>query len=66
MMRAVYKLLLVLAGAAFVIGILIRLLGAGDFMGQPPLTLWRFSVSCVVFAIALLLMDIRDLTAAKS
>jgi len=58
-MRYIYLLLILLAGVAFVLG------GIEKVWGTPenwftPLTLWRFSIGALAFAIVFVLLDIRD------
>ena len=62
-MRYIYLLLVLLAGVAFALGCIEK------FWGQPdgwfsPLTLWRFAIGALAFAIVFVLLDIRDHIAA--
>jgi hypothetical protein len=52
-MRVLSFALAVIAGAVFVLGIVANLLGNRFLAGIAPITLWRFSVACIGFAIYL-------------
>jgi hypothetical protein len=45
--------LAVTAAAVFVLGIIVRLSGGRLIMDLAPVTLWRFSIACLGFAIYL-------------
>jgi len=52
-MRVLSFVLAAVAAAAFVLGIAVNLLGGRYVAGLAPVTLWRFSVACLGFAIYL-------------
>lgn len=52
-MRLVSFVLAALAAAVFVLGIVVNFVGGGFVAGFAPVTLWRFSVACIGFAIYL-------------
>ena len=53
--------MVILAAAAFVLGIAMKLGGIETLFGRvPPVTIWRFTVGCLAFAMTLILMQIRD------
>ncbi len=56
-MRLISWILIILAGLAFVIGLIIKAANT-QFLGFPPLTIWRFTMACLGFAIALTLMEL--------
>lgn len=56
-MRFISWILIILAGLAFVIGLIVKILKT-QFLGFPPLTIWRFTMACLGFAIALILMEL--------
>jgi|GEM_PF-1925012 len=56
-MRFISWILIILAGLAFIIGLIIKALNT-QFLGFPPLTIWRFTIACLGFAIALTLMEL--------
>jgi hypothetical protein len=51
--RVVSFILAALAAAVFVLGIVVNLVGGRFVAGLAPITLWRFSVACIGFAIYL-------------
>ena len=53
MLRLVSFVLAVLAAVAFILGIAVRIIGGEFLFGMAPVTLWRFSVGCIGFAIYL-------------
>jgi len=60
-MRGLVHILVILAAAAFVLGIVMKLAGIGPLFGKvPPLTIWRFTMACLAFAMTFVLMQIRD------
>lgn len=60
-MKTLVTLLVVVAAAAFVVGIVIKLAGMHVLFGNvQPVAIWRFTIGCLSFAIALTLMQIRD------
>ena len=59
-MRHVINVLVVLATAAFLIGIFARYIFEDPFLGFSPVTYWRGTVGLLAFAATLLLMQIRD------
>lgn len=63
-MRYIYLLLILIAGIAFVVGVIERIYGVPENWFA-PLTLWRFTIGCLAFAIVFVLLDIRDYIAAK-
>lgn len=63
-MRYIYLLLILLAGVAFVLGCIEKVWGTPENW-YTPLTLWRFAVGALAFAIVFVLLDIRDHIAAK-
>jgi hypothetical protein len=56
-MRIVSWILIILAGLAFIVGLIIKALDK-QFLGFPPLTIWRFVIACLGFAIAITLMEL--------
>lgn len=52
-MRLASFVLAVTAAAVFVLGIIVRLSGGRFVMDLGPVTLWRFSIACLGFAIYL-------------
>jgi hypothetical protein len=52
-LRLVSLALAAVAAAAFVLGIAVRLSGGHLILNLAPLTLWRFSIACLGFAIYL-------------
>lgn len=63
-MRYIYLLLILLAGIAFVIGSIEKIYGTPENW-YAPLTLWRFAIGCLAFAIVFVLLDIRDHLVSK-
>ena len=60
-MKGIVHILVILAAAAFVLGIAMKLGGIETLFGRvPPVTIWRFTVGCLAFAMTLILMQIRD------
>ncbi|MEW6456597.1 MAG: hypothetical protein AB1410_07805 [Acidobacteriota bacterium] len=59
-MKLVSIILLVAAALAFILGIVMRFAGIETFLGQPPLTIWRFVIACIGFAIALILLEMSE------
>lgn len=59
MKEAIWALIAV-AAIAFLVGALSRFFGDGNLLGYPPVTYWRGAVGFLGFAIALLLIQIRD------
>ena len=51
MLRLVSFALAALAGVALLLGIAVRLANRDFVLGMAPVTLWRFSVACIGFAI---------------
>ena len=52
-MRLASFVLAVIAAAVFVLGIIVNLSGGRFIMNLAPITLWRFSIACLGFAIYL-------------
>jgi hypothetical protein len=52
-MRVLSFALAAVAAAVFVLGIAVHLLGGRFLGGFAPITLWRFSIACLGFAIYL-------------
>ena len=52
-MRVLSFTLAIVAAAVFILGIAVNLLGDRFVAGLAPITLWRFSVACIGFAIYL-------------
>lgn len=52
-MRLLSFILAALAAAVFVLGIAVNFLGGRFVGGLAPITLWRFSIACLGFAIYL-------------
>ncbi|MFH1502702.1 MAG: hypothetical protein ABIG03_06615 [Candidatus Eisenbacteria bacterium] len=52
-MRLLSFILAALAAIVFVLGIIVNFAGGRFVAGLAPVTLWRFSVACVGFAIYL-------------
>jgi hypothetical protein len=60
-MKGLIHVLVILAAAAFVLGIILRLAGVETLFGTVyPLTIWRFTIGCLAIAMTLTLMQIRD------
>jgi len=60
-MKGLVHILVILAAAAFVLGIVMKLADLGPLFGTvPPFTIWRFTMGCLAFAMTLTLMQIRD------
>lgn len=61
-MRMLVNLLVVVAAAAFVVGIVLKLSGRPVLFGEvQPIVLWRFTVGCLAFAMSMTLIQIRNL-----
>lgn len=62
-MKVFYNILIVLAGIAFVLGVIIKVFM--DPAGLPawlaPQTLWRGAIGAIGFAMVFVLIDMRDL-----
>lgn len=52
-MKLVSFILAAVAVVVFIIGIIVRLAGGHFLMNTAPVTLWRFAVACIGFAIYL-------------
>lgn len=60
-MKRLIHTLVILAAAAFVLGIVMKLGGVAPLFGKvPPITIWRFTIGCLAFAMALTLIQIRN------
>jgi hypothetical protein len=62
-MKIVYYALIVVAGIAFVLGVIIKMFMDGGPMlpaWLAPLTLWRGAIGAVAFALVFILLDVRD------
>jgi hypothetical protein len=60
-MKGLIHVLVVLAAAAFVLGIVMKLSGMEPLFGRvPPLTIWRFTIGCLAFAMTFILIQIRS------
>ncbi len=59
-MNLCIKVLLGLAGLAFLVGTLGRFLFDGHWLGNEPVVFWRGAMGFLAFAIALILLQIRD------
>lgn len=67
-MKIVYHTLIILAGIAFVLGVIIKLFMEGGSMLPAwlvPLTLWRGAIGCLSFALVFILLDVRDIILKK-
>jgi hypothetical protein len=64
MMRMLANALLVVGGMGFLIGAIEKV--AGFQLWFIPQTYWRGAVGCAAFAIALILMEIRDRAATRA
>ena len=51
MLRLLSFILAVVAAVVFILGIATKASGKDFVMGMAPVTLWRFSVACIGFAI---------------
>ena len=61
-MKTIVTLLVVIAAAAFAVGIALKLSGRPVLFGEvQPIVLWRFTMGCLAFAISLTLIQIRNL-----
>jgi len=63
-MKILYYILTILAGAALLVGVIIKIWvtdTSGLAQWLHPLTLWRGSMGSAALAIVFLLMDIRDI-----
>jgi len=58
-MRLLSLLLAAVAAAVFVLGVVVNFTGGRFAMGIAPVTLWRFSIACLGFAIYLSLYPRR-------
>jgi hypothetical protein len=58
-MVALHRLLVLVAGAALIAGLMIRLLPVRDFPVAPG-TFLQFTIACAVLGIALMLLEIYD------
>ena len=59
-MKQVINILLVFAALAFLIGTLARFLSDGVLIGNEAVVYWRGAMGFLAFAIALLLIQLRD------
>ncbi len=60
-MKGLIHVLVILAAASFVLGIIMKLGDLAPLFGTvPPVTLWRFTIGCLAFAMALTLIQIRN------
>ena len=60
-MKGLVHILVILAAAAFVLGIVMKLADIGPLFGTvAPITIWRFTMGCLALAMTLTLMQIRD------
>jgi hypothetical protein len=53
MVRVLSFTLAVISGAVLLLGMAVRLSARDTLFGMAPVTLWRFSVACIGFAIYL-------------
>jgi len=51
MLRLLSFMLAVVAAVVFILGMAVKASGSDVVMGMAPVTLWRFSVACIGFAI---------------
>ena len=58
-MKTVVDVLILMAAATFVVGVLLRILDT-HLMGMFPLHYWRFTMGCLAFAIALSLRELLN------
>lgn len=59
-MKGLVHVLVIVAAAAFVLGIIMKLADIQPLFGRvPALTIWRFTLACLAFAMTLTLMQIR-------
>ena len=59
-MKQTTNILLILAVLAFLVGTLARFLSGGVLMGNEAVVYWRGAMGFLAFAIALILLQIRD------
>jgi hypothetical protein len=60
-MKGLVHILVILAAAAFVLGIIMKLADMAPLFGTvPPITIWRFTMGCLAFAMVFTLIQIRD------
>ena len=52
-MKLLSFVMAVIAAVVFTVGIIVRLSGGHIIMNTAPVTLWRFAVACIGFAIYL-------------
>jgi hypothetical protein len=68
-MKIVYHALIIVAGIAFILGVIIKLFMEGGTMLPPwllPLTLWRGAIGAISFALVFILLDVRDVILKKN
>jgi hypothetical protein len=59
-MKKTTDILIVLAVAAFLVGTLARFFSGGTLLGNDAVVYWRGAMGFLAFAIALILIQIRD------
>lgn len=67
-MKIVYYALIVFAGIAFVLGVIIKMFMDGGTTlpaWLAPITLWRGAIGCIAFALVFILLDVRDVILKK-
>jgi|GEM_PF-6764213 len=67
-MKIVYHALIILAGLAFVLGVIIKLFMEGGSTlpaWLAPQTLWRGAIGGISFALVFILLDVRDVILKK-
>lgn len=66
-MKIVYHALIVVAGIAFVLGVIIKLFMDASSLPAwlAPITLWRGAIGSMSFALVFILLDVRDVILKK-
>jgi len=68
-MKIVYHALIVVAGIAFILGVVIKIFMEGGTSlpaWLAPITLWRGAIGSIAFALTFILLDVRDVILKKN